>query len=94
MDRSWQQRENDNMCLAIPGRITAITDDTPSMRQATVDFGGLLKTVNLAFVPEAVVNDYVLVHVGFAISRIDEQEARRVFEYLREVDELPEPEPQ
>lgn len=76
------------MCLAIPGRIIALGDEPPPLRTGVVDFDGVRKTVNLAFVPEANVNDYVLVHVGFALTRIDEREARRVFDYLREIDEL------
>jgi hydrogenase expression/formation protein HypC len=57
-------------------------------REARVDFGGVLKTVNLAFVPEAKVGEYVLVHVGLAISVVDEEEANKVFGYLKEMDEL------
>ncbi|MEE9169112.1 MAG: HypC/HybG/HupF family hydrogenase formation chaperone [bacterium] len=55
-----------------------------------MSFGGIIKEVNLAYVPEVKVNDYVLVHVGFAISKVDEKEAKRVFEYLEEIDELEE----
>jgi hydrogenase expression/formation protein HypC len=57
-------------------------------REARVDFGGVIKTVNLAFVPEAKVGEYVLVHVGLAISVVDEEEANKVFGYLKEMDEL------
>lgn len=53
-----------------------------------MDFGGILKEVSLAFVPEAAVGDYVIVHVGFALSRLDEAEANQVFQYLREMEEL------
>jgi hydrogenase expression/formation protein HypC len=55
-----------------------------------VSFGGIVKEVNLAYVPEAQVGDYVIVHVGFAISKLDEAEAQKVFEYLREMGELEE----
>jgi hydrogenase expression/formation protein HypC len=55
-----------------------------------VSFGGVVKEVNLAYVPQARVGDYVIVHVGFAISTLDEQEARRVFDYLQQIDELAE----
>ena len=65
------------MCLAIPGKITSISGDDPLMRTGKVDFGGILKEVSLAFVPEANVGDYVIVHVGFALSRVDEEEANR-----------------
>ena len=76
------------MCLAIPGKITSVTGDEPLSRTGKVDFGGVQKDVNLAYVPEAKVGDYVIVHVGFAISRVDESEANTVFEYLREMGEL------
>jgi hydrogenase expression/formation protein HypC len=78
------------MCLAVPGRITHIKGDDPSLRSGKVNFGGIQKEINLAYTPEAKVGDYVLVHVGFAISTIDEAEANRVFEYLRQMDELAE----
>ncbi len=78
------------MCLAIPGKLTSISGDDPLMRTGKVDFGGILKDVNLAYVPEAKLGDYVIVHVGFALSRVDEAEAQQVFEYLREMQELSE----
>lgn len=65
------------MCLAVPGRIEEITDPSPTTRTGRVNFGGVVKLINLAFVPEAAVGDYVLTHVGFAISRIRDDEARR-----------------
>jgi hydrogenase expression/formation protein HypC len=74
------------LCLAVPGQIVEIQDDRPETRVGRVRFGGIVKEVNLAFVPEAQQGDYVLVHVGFAITRIDEAEAARVFEYLKEID--------
>jgi len=60
------------------------------MRSGKVDFGGVLKEVSLAYVPEVKVGDYVIVHVGFALSRVDEEEANQVFEYLRQMQELSE----
>ncbi len=78
------------MCLGIPGRLECITNEDPLQRSGKVSFGGIQKEVNLAYVPEAQVGDYVIVHVGFAISRVDEQEAMQVFEYLREMNELQE----
>lgn len=78
------------MCLAIPGKILSISGDQALSRVGKVQFGGIIKDVNLAYVPEAHVGDYVIVHVGFAISLVDEHEAERVFEYLREMDELQE----
>lgn len=77
------------MCLGIPGKIVQITDDT-LVRMGRVDFGGVIREVCLAYVPEADVNDYVVVHVGFAISQIDEQEAYQTFELLKEVGALEE----
>ena len=78
------------MCLAIPGKLTSISGDEPLTRLGKVDFGGVLKEVSLAYVPEVKVGDYVIVHVGFAISRVDEEEAHKVFDYLREMQELSE----
>lgn len=65
-----------------------MTGDDPLSRTGMVDFGGVQKDVNLGCVPEANVGDYVIVHVGFALSRVDESEANQVFEYLREMGEL------
>ena len=76
------------MCLAIPGKITSISGDDPMLRTGKVDFGGILKEVSLAYVPEAQLGDYVIVHVGFALSKVDEAEAHQVFSYLREMQEL------
>lgn len=78
------------MCLGIPGKIVELTDTDPINRSGRVSFGGILKQVNLAFVPEAEIGDYVIVHVGFAISKVDEEEARKIFEYLDQIDELEE----
>jgi hydrogenase expression/formation protein HypC len=78
------------MCLAVPGRITSVSGEDPLMRTGKVDFGGILKDVSLACVPEAQIGDYVIVHVGFALSRVDEEEAKQVFEYLRQMQELSE----
>ena len=78
------------MCLAIPGQIIAISGEGPLERTGTVRFGGIEKQVSLACVPEARIGEYVLVHVGLAISTVDEAEARRVFEYLDEMEELAE----
>ena len=72
------------MCLAIPGKILS-TEGEEMLRSARVDFGGVVREVNLAYVPEAQVGDYVIVHVGFAISKVDEDEAMRVFQYLKEM---------
>ena len=78
------------MCLAVPGKILEISGDDPYLRSGRVSFGGIVKQVSLACVPEARVNDYVLVHVGMALSVVDEQEAAEVFSYLRQMGELEE----
>jgi hydrogenase expression/formation protein HypC len=78
------------MCLAIPGKILSVAGVEPLLRAGQVSFGGIVKEVNLACVPEAAVGDYVIVHVGVAIGRIDEAEARRTLEYLQRMDELAE----
>jgi hydrogenase expression/formation protein HypC len=75
------------MCLAVPGKILSITGED-LLRMSRVSFGGTVKEVNLAYVPEARIGDFVLVHIGFAISKIDEDEAKKVFEYLKEMGEL------
>jgi hydrogenase expression/formation protein HypC len=76
------------MCLAIPGRVESIDPSDANLRMARVRFGGIIKQVSLAYTPEARVGDYVIVHVGFAISRLDEKEAQQVFEYARQIGEL------
>ena len=76
------------MCLAIPGKILCLTNEDPLSRTGKVSFGGIVKELNLAYVPEAAVGDYVIVHVGFAISKVDEWEAQQVFEYVKQMDEL------
>ncbi len=81
------------MCLAVPGKILSISGDDSLRRMGRASFGGIVKEVNLAYVPEAKVGDYVMVHVGFAISTVDEIEANSVFEYLREMGELDELKP-
>ncbi len=75
------------MCLAIPGKIISVAGNDPLSRTGKVDFGGILKEVNLACVPEATIGDYVIVHVGFALSKVDEKEANEVFEYLRQMED-------
>ena len=76
------------MCLGIPGLIEEILNGAPLERSARVRFGGISKEINVAYVPEAKVGDYVIVHVGFAISVIDEREASRIFRYLSEIGDL------
>jgi hydrogenase expression/formation protein HypC len=71
------------MCLGIPGEVKTITEGP--LRTGQVSFGGVLKQVCLAYVPEAGVGDFVIVHAGFAISRLDAEHARQVFSYLEEI---------
>ena len=80
------------MCLAVPGRVLSV-DENDSLRTARVDFAGVVKSIALAYVPEAKVGDYVIVHVGVALSRLDEEEAMRTLDEIRQVaaamDEMP-----
>ena len=78
------------MCLAIPGKVETITGDDPVTRMGRINFGGVIKEASLAYVPEVQVGDYVIVHVGFALSKVDEDEAQKVFGYLKQIGELDE----
>lgn len=83
------------MCLAIPGKLIEIqTADSEEFRTGKVSFDGVMKEVSLALVPEATIGDYVLVHVGAAISIVNEEEALKTFELLKELDELDELNPE
>jgi hydrogenase expression/formation protein HypC len=73
------------MCLGIPGKVVEINDEG-ALRMARVDFGGVRKEACLAYLPEVGLGDYVIVHVGFAISQLDEEEALRTLEILRAID--------
>lgn len=77
------------MCLAIPGKVVDSFEQR-GLRMAKVQFGGITREACLEYVPETQVGDYVLVHVGFAISRVDEEEARRTYELLESMDQLTE----
>lgn len=82
------------MCLALPGKLVAISTKDPLFRMGTADFGGVMREVNLACVPEAAVGDYVVVHVGMALSVLQEEEALAIREDLRQLlPEEEEPEP-
>ena len=80
------------MCLGVPGLVVEITPDPLEMPMGKVSFGGALREVCFAYVPEAKVGDYVLVHVGFALNTIDEQEAKEVLAILEQMGESAEPE--
>jgi hydrogenase expression/formation protein HypC len=75
------------MCLAIPGKVLE-TYDRGGMQMARVQFGGVTREACLEYVPETQIGDYVLVHVGFALSRVDEQEAQRTYQALKDLDQL------
>lgn len=76
------------MCLAVPGKVLDIQGDDPFLRTARVSFNGVIKHISLTCAPEAEVGDYVLVHVGVAISVIDEKEAAETYRYLKEMGDL------
>ena len=79
------------MCLAIPGKVESVSGgDDPITRMGRINFGGVIKEACLAYVPEVNVGDYVIVHVGFALSKVDEDEAQKVFGYLKQMQELDE----
>jgi hydrogenase expression/formation protein HypC len=85
------------MCLGVPGKILSIEQRADGLPMGRVSFGGVVKEVCLAYTPEAQVNDYVVVHVGFAISRVDESEAQEIFcflEQMQELDEINTPQPE
>ena len=77
------------MCLAVPGKVLS-TAGADLDRTGRVSFGGVVREVSLAYVPEAVAGDYVIVHVGFALARVDEEEAKRIFQLLDEMKQLDE----
>lgn len=76
------------MCLAVPGQLIEVTETDPVKRSGRVDFGGVVREVSLCYVPEAKVGDYVVVHVGFALSVLDQEEARRTLEDFAAIAEL------
>jgi hydrogenase expression/formation protein HypC len=78
------------MCLGIPGKVLEIFQVDESVPMGKVEFGGIAKEICLVYLPEVAVGDYVLVHVGFAISQIDEAEAREIFSYIDQIGEFAE----
>lgn len=79
------------MCLAVPGLIETVSGEGPLNRIGKVNFDGIVREVNLSCVPEAGVGDYVIVHVGFALSKVDKEEAEQLYSYLRQMGEEVEP---
>ncbi|MBI3944136.1 MAG: HypC/HybG/HupF family hydrogenase formation chaperone [Chloroflexi bacterium] len=78
------------MCLGVPGKVVQIDENPAGITMGKVSFAGILKEVCLAYIPDVQIGDYVVVHVGFAISKISEKEAQEVFEFLRQMDDLAE----
>jgi hydrogenase expression/formation protein HypC len=78
------------MCLAVPGKVLSVEGEDPAFRSAIVDLFGVRKTVSLAFTPEVQPGDFVLVHVGFALNRIDEEQAAQTYQYLLQIGALSE----
>ncbi|HXM01747.1 MAG TPA: HypC/HybG/HupF family hydrogenase formation chaperone [Chthoniobacterales bacterium] len=78
------------MCLAIPGKLIEVSEDPQGVRMGKANFGGIVKQVCLEYTPEVGIGDYVLVHVGFALGKVDEEEALRTYRLLQEMDQLSE----
>ena len=78
------------MCLAIPGKLIEISKDSHGVRMGKANFGGIVKQVCLEYTPEADAGDYVLVHVGFALGKVDEEEAARTYKLLEDMEQLSE----
>ena len=78
------------MCLAIPGRLIEVSEDAHGVRMGKANFGGIVKQICLEYTPEANAGDYVLVHVGFALGKVDEDEAARTYKLLEEMEQLAE----
>ena len=76
------------MCLAVPGKILSFSGDDLLLKMAKVSFGGVIKEVSLAYVPEAAIGDYVVVHVGFALSVLDPESAQQTLDNLQQLDEI------
>ena len=78
------------MCLGVPGKVIEIQPNAAGATMGKVDFSGIVKEICLAYVPEVKLGEYVIAHAGFAINTLDEQEAREVFETLKQIDDLSE----
>ena len=76
------------MCLAVPGKVTSIDDSNPELKMANVNFSGVSKEVCVQWLPDVKIGDYVLVHVGFALNKIDEKDAEETLKILREMGDL------
>ena len=78
------------MCLAVPGKVTSIDESNPDLKMANVNFSGVSKEVCVQWLPDVQIGDYVLVHVGFALNKIDEKDAEETLKILREMGDLEE----
>ena len=76
------------MCLAVPGKVTSIDESNPELKMAKVNFGGVNKNICIQWLPEVKIGEYVLAHVGFALSKIDEKDAEDTIKILRDMGEL------
>lgn len=76
------------MCLAVPGKILSFSGDDPLLKMGKVSFGGVIKEVSLAYVPEAAIGDYVVVHVGFALSVLDPESAQQTLDNLQQLEQI------
>ncbi|MEL4894935.1 HypC/HybG/HupF family hydrogenase formation chaperone [Crocosphaera sp. Alani8] len=76
------------MCLAVPGKVVSISGDDPLLRKGKVSFGGVIKEVSLAYVPDVKIDDYVIVHVGFALSILDQEAALKSLAEFREMEAI------
>ncbi|MGB5596897.1 MAG: HypC/HybG/HupF family hydrogenase formation chaperone [Crocosphaera sp.] len=76
------------MCLAVPGKVVSISGDEPLLKKGKVSFGGVIKEVSLAYVPDVKVGNYVIVHVGFALSILDEEAAEKTLAEFREMEKI------
>jgi hydrogenase expression/formation protein HypC len=78
------------VCLAVPGKVTSIDDSNPELKMANVNFSGVSKEVCVQWLPDVKIGDYVLVHVGFALNKIDEKDAEETLKILREMGDIDE----
>ena len=78
------------MCLAVPGKVVSIDESNPELKMAKVNFAGVSKAVCIEWLPDVKIGDYVLVHVGFALNKIDEEDAEETLKILREMGDIEE----
>jgi hydrogenase expression/formation protein HypC len=76
------------MCLAVPGKVTSIDDSNPELKMAKVNFNGVSKDICVQWLPDVKVDDYVLVHVGFALNKIDEKDAKETLQILKDMGDI------